>query len=81
MQIYQPVTTNDMLRFAKREPGAPRCIRCGERFHLFFSGGRLTEQRCACGLVYRIESLAANDAIDADLRDHVDVAEAWGLLV
>ena len=50
--------------FASREPGTPRCIRCGQRFHLFFSGGRLAEQRCGCGLVYRVEAMAIDQFLD-----------------
>lgn len=69
MYIYQPVSSSDMLRFAKQGPGAPRCIRCGQTFHMVFSGGQLAEQRCGCGLVYRVESMADQDLIvsNADL--------------
>jgi len=81
MQIYQPVSSTDMLRFARRERGTPRCMRCGQPFHMFFSGGRLIEQRCGCGLVYRVESVAANEIIDESLREAADAAETSGMIV
>ena len=69
MLTYQPVTQQDvMMRFAKREPGAPRCLRCGQKFHLFFRGGRLVEQRCGCGLVYRVEAMGIDAFIEEGPR-------------
>jgi hypothetical protein len=64
MHIYQPVSSSDMLRFARQEPGAPRCIRCGQPFHMFFSRGQLIEQHCGCGLVYRVETMVVQEYID-----------------
>lgn len=74
MQTHQAASPALMLRFAKQQQGAPRCARCGQRFHLFFSGGRLVEQRCTCGLVYRITGAGAdfigeNDANGAVARN------------
>jgi hypothetical protein len=69
------VPANLLTMFARREAGTPRCIRCGQRFHLFFSGGRLAEQRCGCGLVYRVQAmvidqfLGDDDAIQLSGRD------------
>jgi hypothetical protein len=64
MQTYQAVLAANMMRFARREPGAPRCVRCGQKFHLFFRGGRLAEQRCGCGLVYKIESMTIDRFVE-----------------
>jgi hypothetical protein len=74
MQTHQAASPALMMRFAKQQQGAPRCARCGQRFHLSFSGGRLVEQRCTCGLVYRIAGAEANfigenDANDAEARN------------
>lgn len=63
MQTYQAVSAAHMIRFARRAPGSPRCVRCGQRFHMFFRGGRLAEQRCGCGLVYRVESMGIDQFI------------------
>jgi hypothetical protein len=81
MLTYQPVSQQDvMMRFARREPGAPRCLRCGQKFHLFFRGGRLVEQRCGCGLVYRVETMGIDAFIEEGTRRHVEDAEASGTI-
>jgi hypothetical protein len=76
MQAYQPVLPTHMMRFARREPGAPRCVRCGQRFRLFFSGGRLTEQRCGCGLVYKVESMGIEQFIEEGTRQQFVILDA-----
>lgn len=81
MLTYQPITQQDvMMRFAKREPGAPRCLRCGQKFHLFFRGGKLVEQRCGCGLVYRVEAMVIDEFIEAGVRRQAEEAEASGMI-
>jgi hypothetical protein len=54
MQPYLPASHAVMMKFAARLPGGPRCPNCGERFQLSFSGGSLSEQRCACGVWRRL---------------------------
>jgi len=67
MYVYQPLSSSAMLRFAKRpESGVPRCIRCGQPFHMFFSRGQLIEQHCGCGLVYRVETMAVQDFVEGN---------------
>lgn len=55
---------DDLMRFANREPGAPRCLRCGQKFHLIFRNGRVAEQLCGCGLVYKVESMPIEQHIE-----------------
>lgn len=58
------------MTFARRESDPPSCLHCGQRFELFFDGGWLGEQRCDCGLVYRIEAIWTDQFIDdADAND------------
>jgi hypothetical protein len=64
----------DMIRFAKRQPSAPGCVRCGQRFHFLFGGERLAEQSCACGLVYRVETMPIDQFLDG--RDTKNSAES-----
>ena len=64
MQTYRPVSPESMMMFSKREADGPRCIHCGQRFQLSFSGGRVVEQRCGCGIVYSVEAMGTLQFID-----------------
>jgi hypothetical protein len=65
MGNYQPVSTAYLLKFSKQDSDGPRCIHCGQRFQLSFRDGRVSQQRCGCGLVYRVESLGTLQFIEA----------------
>jgi hypothetical protein len=79
MQTYQAISPALMMKFAKRQPDAPRCSSCGQWFQLSFSGGRLVEQRCGCGLVYGIGPTGQfMDQSDAKPAVALDVAEVDG---
>jgi len=62
---YRPISSATMMRFSKLEPGGPRCTRCGERFQLVFTNGRVSEQRCACGLVYSVDAMGTLQFFEA----------------
>jgi hypothetical protein len=63
--------------FAKQQPDAPGCVRCGQVFQLFFSAERLAEQSCACGLVYRVETMWVDQFVDGrEMKGSADSASA-----
>jgi hypothetical protein len=64
MQNYQAVSSALMMRFAKRQSDGPRCSRCGQWFHLSFSGGRLVDQTCGCSVLHGIGPTGSKQFID-----------------
>jgi hypothetical protein len=68
MMRYQTMSSTQMLRFARRSRRVPRCLSCGQHFHLVFRDGRLAEQRCGCGLVYRVEAMGIEQVIEEGVR-------------
>jgi hypothetical protein len=78
MQGYLTTSPTLMMKFAKQLSDAQRCPHCGQRFQLCFSGGRLTDRKCGCDLVYVVGTTPdkyLGDDADAPHAMAADVTE------
>lgn len=64
-RITVPIRAVAALQF---QPTGTTCARCGEEFRSYARGSGLTEQTCACGLVYRVETLTVDSVLRGEDR-------------